>query len=115
MTRPLRQISQYKTILVTPVRRQMHRRAHAEKSADQPAADEQRGDRDQARDRDRTAGHTPSASCAQEGAMTVGPCQSMIEKKPAPDLIQGGNRFFEEIIVHQISERRRDLVRRGCC
>jgi hypothetical protein len=26
---------------------------------------------------------------------------SMIRKKPAPDLIRGGNRFFEKIMLHQ--------------
>jgi hypothetical protein len=41
--------------------------------------------------------------------MTVGPCQSMIRKKPVPDLVRGRNRFSEKIMLHQISERTREL------
>jgi hypothetical protein len=30
-----------------------------------------------------------------------GRCASMISKKPAPDLIRGGDRFSEKIMLHQ--------------
>jgi hypothetical protein len=49
-------------------------------------------------------GGPPPLRFGEEARHSLGdgdPGQSMIPKKPAPDLIRGGNRFSEKIMLHQ--------------